>query len=195
MRALLRDISDIRTGYSFRGRIAPKSGGRYTVVQIKDLGIGGIFQPGELLRTDLSDVNSNHLLQQGDVLLVARGERKRAVVIDDVAPNTVFGSQFFGCRSRSGIDPTYLAWFINQKSAQNYIEEHSKGSNVQIITKEALGGLIVTVPPLEIQQKIARVYRLSQQDMKLFAEIQAKMSQLVETALLQSLHQYETEES
>src|ERR1051326_2029531 len=136
MQALLRDISDIRAGYSFRGRIKPKSGGRYGVVQIKDLDVGGLFQPGDLLRTDLSDVNANHFLHHGDVLFVARGERKRAVVIDEIAPNTVFGSQFFGCRPQSGIDPTYLAWFINQKPAQRYFEQHKRGSNVQNITKE-----------------------------------------------------------
>jgi len=193
MQALLKDISEIRAGYSFRGGIKPKSGGRYSVVQIKDLDVGGVFEPGELLRTDLSDVNSNHFLLRRDVLFVARGERKRAVVIDEITPNTVFGSQFFGCRPKSGVDPTYLAWFINQKPAQRYFEEHSRGSNVQIITKEALGQLVVTVPPLAIQQRIAQVYRLSQQEMKLFAEIQAKRNQMVETALLKSLHQYETD--
>jgi len=193
MQALLRDISEIRTGYSFRGRIETNSEGRYCVVQIKDLDAGGIFEPGELLRTNVPDVNSNHVLHRGDVLFVARGERKRAVVIDDIAPNTIFGSQFFGCSPRSGIDPTYLAWFINQRPAQQYLEEHSKGTNVRIITKEALGGLLVTVPPLVVQQKIAGVYRLSQRELKLFAEIQAKKNQLVETALLKSLYQYETE--
>jgi restriction endonuclease S subunit len=115
------------------------------------------------------------------------------LVIDEIAPNTIFGSQFFGCSPKSGIDPTYLAWFINQKPAQEYLEEHSKGTNVRIITKEALGGLVVTVPPLAVQQKIAGVYRLSQRDMKLFAEIQAKRIQLVETALLKTLYQYEIE--
>jgi restriction endonuclease S subunit len=195
MQALLRDISEIRAGYSFRGRIEPKSGGRYSVVQIKDLDVGAFFQPGELLRTNLPDVRSNHLLHRGDVLFVARGERKRAVVIDQIAPNTVFGSQFFSCRSKSGIDPTYLAWFINQKPTQHYLEEHSRGSNVRIITKEALGRLVVIVPPLAIQQRIASVYRLSHREMKLFADIQAKRSQLVETALLKSLYQHEIDGS
>jgi restriction endonuclease S subunit len=195
MQALLRDISEIRAGYSFRERIEPNSGGVYGVVQIKDLDVGGIFQAAELVRTNLSDVKSNHFLHRGDVLFVARGERKRAVVVDEVAANTVFGSQFFACRSQSGVDPTYLAWFINQKPVQRYLEEHSRGSNVRIITKEALERLVVTVPPLELQKKIARVYRLSQREMKLFAEIQAKRSQLLETALLRSLHQYEIDKS
>src|SRR5690349_11662111 len=93
MQAKLKDISEIRAGYSFRGGIKPKSGGRYGVVQIKDLDVGALFQPGGLLRTDLSDVNANHFLHHGDVLFVARGERKRAVVIDKIAPNTIFGSQ------------------------------------------------------------------------------------------------------
>lgn len=193
MQVLLKDIADIRAGYSFRGRINPTSGGRYRVVQIKDLDLGGVFQTGELLQTDLPDVKPNHLLRRGDVLFVARGERKRAVVIEEIAPNTIFGSQFFNCRSKSGIDPTYLAWFLNQKPAQRYFEEHSRGSNVQIITKDALGRLLVTVPPLAIQQRIAEVYRLNQLEMKLFAEIQAKRNQLVETTLLRSLNQYETE--
>ena len=194
MQALLKDISEIRAGYSFRGRIKPRSGGLYSVVQIKDLDVRSFFRPAGLLRTDLTDVKSNHFVRRHDVLFVARGERKRAVVIDEIGPNTIFGSQFFGCRSMPGIDPAFLAWFINQKPAQRYFEEHSRGSNVQIITKEVLGRLVITLPPLAIQERIAHVYRLTQEELKLVAEIQRKRSQLVETALLQSLYQYEIEE-
>ena len=64
---------------------------------------------------------------------------------------------------------------------------------MRIITKEALERLVVTVPPLAVQQRIAQVYRLSEREMKLFAEMQAKRNELVETALLKSLHQYETD--
>ncbi len=193
MQALLQDISEIHAGYSFRGRIEPKIEGRYGVVQIKDLDVGSLFRPSALLRTDLPDVKSNHVLRRGDVLFVARGERRRAVVIDEIGPNTIFGSQFFCCRLKFEIDPTFLAWFINQMPSQRYFEEHSRGSNVQIVTKEVLGRLVVIVPPLAIQQKIARIYRLNQLEMKLFAEIQAKRNQLVESALLTSLYQHETE--
>lgn len=191
MQSLLQDIAEIRAGYSFRGRIEPASKGAYSVVQIKDLGEGVFLAAKDLVRTNLPDVNPNQLLQRGDVLFASRGARKQAVVVDEVEPNTIFGSQFFVCEPKQGIDPAYLAWYINQTPAQRYFEENATGSNVRIVTKEVLGRLPVVVPPLARQKKIAEVYRLILRERQLSAQILEKRSILIETALLESIHQYE----
>jgi restriction endonuclease S subunit len=190
MKSILQDISEIRAGYSFRGGIVPAPDGTYSVVQIKDLGEGAFLTAKDFIRTNLTDVNSNHLLQPGEVLFAARGVRKQAVVVDEVAPNTIFGSQLFVCEPEQGIDPTYLAWYMNQVPAQRYFEENAIGSNVRIVTKEALGRLPVVVPPLARQKKIADVYRLSLRERQLSAQIQEKRSILIEAALLGSIYQY-----
>ncbi len=126
-------------------------------------------------------------------MFVARAARRTAAVVEHELPNTIFGSQFLVCESKEGIDPAYLAWYINQKPAQRYLEENATGTNVRIITKEALGRLPVTVPPLAKQRKIAEVYFLSLREKRLMDEIQTKRGQLVELALLQSIHPYEEE--
>jgi restriction endonuclease S subunit len=191
MQILLQDISEIRAGYSFRGSVEPAPDGVYSVVQIRDLAEGAVLYAKDLMKTNLLDVNSNHLLQKGDVLFTSRGARKQAVVVDEVIQNTIFGSQFFVCEPKEGIEPTYLAWYINQKPAQRYLEENATGSNVRIVTKEVLGRLPVVLPPLATQKKIAEVYRLSLREKQLSSEIQAKRSQLIESALLESIHHYE----
>ncbi len=193
MTQLLQNITNLRAGYSFRGRIESASDGAYQVVQIKDVA-GGVFVPTEpLLRTNLPDVNPSHLLHKGEVLFVARAARRTAAVVEHELPNTIFGSQFFVCEVKDGVDPAYLAWYINQKPAQRYLEENATGTNVRIVTKEALGRLPVTVPPLATQRKIAEVYFLSLREKHLLDELQTKRSQLIELALLQSIHSYEEE--
>jgi restriction endonuclease S subunit len=190
MQSKLQDISEIRAGYSFRGGIESVPDGTYSVVQIKDLGEDVFFVTKDFVRTNLTDVNSNHLLRPSDVLFAARSVHKQAVIVDEVAPNTIFGSQFFACEPQQGIDPTYLAWYMNQVPAQRYFEENAAGSNVRIVTKEALGRLPVVVPPLARQKKIADVYRLSRRERQLSAQIQEKRDMLIEAALLKSIHQY-----
>jgi hypothetical protein len=188
MNILLEDIVRIRAGYSFRGRIVAVPDGAYRVIPIKDVSEGESIAAEDLVRTNVPDARSDHLLRKGDVLFVSRGSRKQAVVIDQELPSTVFGSQFFVCEPGEKVDPAYLAWYINQRPAQRYFEETAVGSNVRIVTKESLERLPVALPPLETQRKIAEVYRLGVQEKRLLEEIRRKRGQLIEVALLKSIH-------
>lgn len=188
MICLLEEIARVRSGYSFRGRIEEAPDGAFRVVQIKDVSEGESVTAEDLVRTNLSDAKPDHLLRRGDVLFASRGSRKQSVLIDRELPNTIFGSQFFACEAGDSVDPAYLAWYLNQRPAQRYFEETAVGSNVRIVTKESLERLQVTLPPLETQRKIAEVYRLSLRERRLLEEIRRKREQLVEAALLKSIH-------
>ena len=110
MKLLLKDIAKIRAGYSFRGRVEPAAEGAYGVVQIKDLEEGAALSEKDLVKINLTDVNSNHLLREGDVLFASRGARRQAIVVDELTQPTIFGSQFFVCKPKDGLEPTFLAW-------------------------------------------------------------------------------------
>jgi restriction endonuclease S subunit len=184
MYSQLKDIAAIRSGYPFRGRVEPVPDGEFRVVQIKDISQSARLEFGDLLRVDLPDVRQDYLLKRDDVLFASRGTRKQAVSIEGDLDNTTFGTQFFAIGARDGVLPAYLAWYINQQPAQRYLEEHSMGSNVRIVTKEALSRMPIQLPPLDVQRKVVEVHRLSLKEKELAQAIQAKRSLLVETALL-----------
>lgn len=187
MHRLLQDMAQIRSGYSFRGRIEPMPHGKYRVVQIKDVGAGARLAMQDLIRTEVAGVKAHHFLRPGEVLFAARALQRWARVIETALPNTIFGSQFFVCKPHAGLAPAYLAWYLNQPPAQRYFEENAAGTNVRIITKEALGRLPVVVPPLPKQHLIAHLYQLSQREQELVTTIQVKRRQLLEATLLASL--------
>ncbi len=181
---LLKDIAAIRSGYLFRGKIEPDASGRYQVIQIGDITPDARLSAKPLVRVSLPDVKSTQILEKGDVLFISRGPRKQAVAITDRMENAIATSQFFILRLDGTVLPEYLAWYINQRPAQRYIEEHSTGSSVTLINLEALKTLPVETPPIETQARIAQIHRLSLREKELVEAIQTKRRAQIEETLL-----------
>lgn len=186
----IKEISAIRSGYTFRKGIEEVPDGQIQVVQIKDISENGKLSINDLIRTNLPEMRGDYFINKGDVLFVSRGAKKQAIAIKTELENTIVGYQFFILTPKNTVISEYLAYFLNQKSAQRYIEEHSAGSNVTIITKEFFGNLEVIVPPLEIQEKIVKISELAGKETELLNSIKEKREKLVE-ALLQKIIQSE----
>jgi len=181
---LLKDIASIHIGYHFRGQIRPTKDGQYQLIHIKDVSQGNWSSSDKLLRVNIDDLKPDQLLRKGDVILVGRGERRPAVAITDDINNTTVGSQFFIIRANPRLDPSYLAWALNQDFSQKYLEEKSVGTNVKIVSKEVLSYLPVIVPDVETQRKIATLHSLNEMQRQLRNAIAEKRYQLTERALL-----------
>ncbi len=193
MKLLLKDIAEIRSGYPFRERIEPERDGQFPVIQIKDIAVDEKVSFENLVRVNLSNVRPEYMVHRGDILFISRGGRNQAVFIETEPDNTIFGMQFFAIRPRQAAEPDYLAWYINQKPAQLYFANAAVGTNVKVITKAILGELPVTLPPVEVQRKIVKIYELSLAENRLVEEIQSKRQQLVESALLKMMEEEATE--
>lgn len=180
----LKDIAAIRSGYLFRGKIEPDASGRYQVIQIGDIMPDARLSAKPLVRVSLPDVKSTQILEQGDVLFISRGPRKQAVAITGQMENAIATSQFFILRPAGTVLPEYLAWYINQRPAQRYIEEHSTGTSVTLINLEALKTLPVETPPMETQARIAQIHQLSLRERELVEAIQNRRRAQIEEALL-----------
>jgi restriction endonuclease S subunit len=185
----LKAISSIQLGYHFRGRIPSNPTGPYRVVQIRDLSVGETYGFESLIRIEEpAGLKKDQLLLRGDVLVVGRGDRRLAVALNFTPPNpTIAGSQFYVVRPNENIDSEYLAWYINQEYAQRYLKEKSVGSNVKIISKEAISALQIVLPDLATQQKIARLHSLNVQQKKLSEEIAKKRYLMTEQSMIRSL--------
>jgi restriction endonuclease S subunit len=180
----LKDFAAIRSGYLFRGRIEPDPAGRYRVIQIGDISTDAKLLSNTLTRISLSGVKTSHLIEKGDLLFISRGQRKQAVAITEEIDNAIPTSQIFVLRPHERLLPEYLAWYLNQRPAQRYIEEHSTGTNVSLINMEAFGKMPFQAPPLETQRRVMRIYELSLRERELIGSILEKRRRLIEMSLL-----------
>jgi restriction endonuclease S subunit len=183
----LIDIATIRSGYLFRERIKPDASGQYLVVQAGDILSDAGFSGSSLVRVSLPDVKRSQVLENGDVLFISRGPRKQAIAITWPIENTIATSQFFVLRPDERLSPEFLAWYINQRPAQRYIEEYSTGTSASLINLEAMKRLPVEAPPPETQALITKIHQLSMREKELMEAIKNKRRALIEMTLLKAI--------
>jgi hypothetical protein len=120
----------------------------------------------EQMRVSDYDPGGHHFLRDGDVLIVGRGAHRTAFLVDDPLPRTVADRTFFVARpDPDQVEPAFLAWYLDERRAQHYLESHSRGTNIQTIKKSALERLPVQLPPLDTQREIAEVQSLVEREL------------------------------
>jgi len=141
----LRDLVEIRSGYTFRAAIDSFSEGNVEVIQSKDLNEYFSFD----LRPKIDfQGDASHLLQPGEVLFSARGFAKAIVYKGGDGP-AVVSSSLFVLRPKSlNVDASFLAMYISSYKGIKEVMKLSSGSSVKTITKEDLGAIeIPELPP------------------------------------------------
>ena len=185
--AILSDIANIISGYLFKSKVTSVKDGKYPVVQIKNTSNGNIDWAG-LSRTNIPNVKEDLVLRDGDVLFRSRGDKNQAVIVEGCPGNAVAASQLFILRLKTDtILAAYLAWYINQRPAQQFFDRYARGSYIRLINKTTLSGLEIVVPPVEMQQKIVGLYRLSVREKELIEDISRKRGEVIEGILLRCL--------
>ncbi len=185
MQKSLKDIADIQGGFSFRGSIPVTENGNYQVIQIKDVSSNGSVSNNNLIKTGIEFIKPEYLTKDGDVLFTNRGANLRAAIVNRESANAIFVSQLYALKIKTdAVTPAFLAWYINQKPAQEFLAASASGSYIQNIRQDVLGNLPLTIPTLEIQQKIIEIHRLGLREKELTSEISAKRQQIIERTLL-----------
>lgn len=162
--AALADIASIRQGHPFRGAITAVPDGPVRVIQLKNLSASGVHDPNDLLRTRLQPRKMPDWVQDGDVLLAARGAHPLAVLLCNPPIDTVCSPHLYVIRvsDPERVMPAFLAWQLNQQRAQEQLRRHSAGSRQQSLRKTAVEELVVQLPPLLHQQRITAIARAAQ---------------------------------
>ena len=186
---LLKEIADIRTGYSFRTKLEPDSEGNALVVQLKELSEKNTIDISTAVRINMPDISENYLLQKGDLVFRSRGMDTTAAIMDITSNNIILSAPFQRIRLRDAmaIMPQYLLWYINSKEAQSYFSTNKTGTSVSMISTAVLADLPVAIPALEIQKKIVDISILSEKEIELQEELIRKKRILTETLLLKTL--------
>ncbi len=171
----LGEIAKVRSGYPFRAGIEAVPDGDIAVVQGRDVQADSLhFAPvasldhisGEGLRRV-----KEHFLQPGDILLMARGPRNYAAVVEagpeTVGPAIAVGSFHVISPDSSKIIPHFLAWWLSQDLAQAHFRACNTGTTIPMVSLDSVRSLGVSLPALAVQQRIARLTDLFERERRL----------------------------
>jgi hypothetical protein len=153
----LSALANVQVPATFRGS-SPKeaSDGNVHVLTTGDLFASQQPRCERLPRILLGEKYMTGCLSPGDVVLPSRGDRYRAWRFDGTRTGeAVFPMGLHVIRPHAEVHPGYLAWYINQRSAQAQIALLLTGSNIKALTKAALLKLEIEVPSLDRQHEIA----------------------------------------
>src|SRR3972149_8135049 len=189
MKKKITEIADIQIGYQFRKKIELDDPGTNRVIQIRDFDENHTLNKDGLSRVRIDKSTDQYLIRRGDVLFLSRGHRHWAAPIIDELQDTVAVGHFFVIKMRNEIIlPEYLAWYINQSPAQEYLHNIARrGTHMPLVTLSAFKGLTVEVPDMATQHQIVELSRLMERENKLLAELQGKRLLLINTISLQAI--------
>ena len=183
MNKKLEDIASIATGVYEKG--SPTGDTFY--LQAKHFDEYGKFRQDSLLvpEVDLDERLERHLLEDGDVLLIAKGENNRACLYQEEIGKAVASSTFFVIRLTEGkVIPEFLHWLLNTAYMQAVLSSLSRGTHISSISKKILSKMEIQIPPLEQQKKVLRMQSLWEKERSLTSELIELKEKYYETLLL-----------
>jgi hypothetical protein len=188
MKALLGDISEIQVGYQSREGIRAQLDGSHCLIQSRDFDKLHQVQWSNLIRFTPSGNTSKSELRQRDVLFSAKGQANFAYLVNRDVTNLLAANTFYILRPNpESILPVFLAWWLNQTPAQEYIRLNRSGSSLPFLSVSALSRLEVPIPDIEMQRKIGELEMLRKKEADLLDLYLTKISTLVEAVCLNAI--------
>ena len=150
----LFEICEIISGGTPKTSIAEYWNGNIYWLSVKDFNTNSKYvYKSEKTITELGLKNSStNILQEGDIIISARGTvGELAMIPYDMA----FNQSCYGLRAKNIIENNFLYYLL--KNNINILKKNTHGSVFDTITKNTFDDIEISLPPLEIQKKIAKV--------------------------------------
>lgn len=149
----LGSVAAISAGYPFRGAVDDLHHGDVAVLQMRNVDAEAGVIWDNVQRVALPSKRAPSFLAAGDIIFTTRGARNFALALGEIPGQAVCSPHFFVIRSRDTeqIAPAFLAWQINQRPAQEYLQREATGSHILNIRREVIENLPVVIPPFATQ--------------------------------------------
>ncbi len=182
----LGQLADITMGYAFRSRLEATPDGNLSVIQMKDLTDDNCLDLAALTRIEYSKAKPRQFVRLGDIIFRSRGQTHTAALVDQDPGPAIVAAPLLRIRTREGILPAYLAWFINRPATQARLTSRAEGTALRMISKQSLAELEVTLPPLECQRAIVELAELAAEEQQLMARLADKRKQYMDGILMRA---------
>lgn len=131
------------------------------------------------------DVNDKHILEPGDVIFSAKGNKNFAHCFKELASPAVGSTSFFRIKIITTLVlPEYLTWYLNHPNTIKYLQSFARGSRMPSITKDSILNLDMPVPSIEKQQTILKIDQLRKQEQELRADLSSLRNALIQQSLI-----------
>ncbi|MDE8676558.1 restriction endonuclease subunit S [Priestia aryabhattai] len=168
---LLKEICEIRTGYQGK----KEAGTMYRLINPTDLNSDGIIDIKTTKTFGDSKIHSKFVIKNREIIFKAKSSHYSVGVFKNHPENCVPSGHFFilniNHEQIGKIHPEYISWYLSQEEAQRRFKRLATGMAMPTVRKSDLEDLVVTVPPLEIQNKIIKIHELSLKEKMLFEEL------------------------
>jgi len=177
----IQDIARVRTGYTFRKGHSKVARSGLLGLQIGDIRESRVVQPSQLSSVDWHGKGNPPVLEPGDVVLAAKGDRNFAAIFTDKESMVLPSSQILilSVRDESRVIPSFLCWVLNFESTQRSLADHHTGSNIPTLSKKVLLDVTIPVPPVEVQQAVLRLQSLLDEERRLTAALLQNREELL----------------
>jgi len=158
----LKEISQILSGYTFRGAIKSDGSGDTLVFQAKNISRDSLYTDDSVL-TRIAGPNGGRsaYLTNRDVVLVTRGMTAgafRSTVFDSNAANVIASSSVHILRVTDGrAIPEYISYYLNSDPGQYALTQIVSGSYIGSISRRGLEEVDIPLPDLNSQKLMVQL--------------------------------------
>jgi len=132
--------------------------------------------------------NEKHLLQAGDILFAAKGNKNFAALYEIHNQPCIASTSFFVIRlANSTILPEYLVLFLNHPETQKILKAQAIGTSMASISKSVLESLEIILPDLQTQNAILQISNLRKREKGLKQRMESLREQQIQQQILNLL--------
>ena len=185
---LLDEVAKIQVGYQARGKIEENLDGIFTIVRPQDFTDNGELVLDQAMRFFPTNIDpQKYLISSGDILVQVRGQNHNAYLIQEPLENAVVSNSFYIIRIKDKVRllPSYLVWWINQRTVQIYFEKEQGLSTIPFISKSSLSKAKNAMSQRIVAELISDIEVLWRQEQ----ELRQQFTQLKRTLIQAVAHQ------
>lgn len=182
----LGQVGHVRGGYVAHSATTDRVTAATTrALQVSDVAPDGSVDWSTLRFIEPVRDAERYLIRGNDVLVPLRSTRTSAVVTRDVPADTIaVGHWAIITVDSTQVDPNFIAWYLRHPVNALRLSRLAQGTKLQFLSLATLRDFEIELPPITLQQLIARAYRLKRQIEALEQELAAKRTQMLDTGTL-----------
>ena len=164
----LRAVAQVYVGMPIPRHLADeRAGATVAVINVRDLSDGRLGPLGtlEVRRVARGQRIDRYRVEAGDVVLTCRGTQLKIALVPEDMSGAVISSNLIAVRPGSQLVPWVLFAFLQGPQGQTALLRQSRSSNLGIaLSPKSVGQIVVPVPPMEIQERIAALMRVAEEN-------------------------------